>query len=95
MRYVNVFSSVSTSCSMLTINDTLLTFTNSISHSEKHQRLVHGMVQLGKSMNLTVIAEGVETEEQKELLSSFGCDALQGYYISKPIAGREIPSLIN
>ena len=71
------------------------TFTNSIMHSEKHQRLVNGMVQLGKSMNLTVIAEGVETEEQKELLSSFGCDALQGYYISKPIAARDVPPLVN
>ncbi len=71
------------------------TFINSILHSEKHQRLVHGMVQLGKSMNLHVIAEGVESEEQKQLLSSFGCDALQGYYISKPIAARYIPSLVN
>ena len=71
------------------------TFTNSVMHSEKHQRLVHGMVQLGKSMNLTVLAEGVETEEQKELLSSFGCDALQGYYISKPVAASEITSFIN
>ncbi len=71
------------------------TFTNSVMHSEKHQRLVHGMVQLGRSMNLTVIAEGVETEEQKELLSSFGCEALQGYYISKPVAAREIQSIVN
>ena len=67
------------------------TFTNSVMHSEKHQRLVHGMVQLGKSMNLTVIAEGVETKEQKDLLSSFGCDAVQGYYISKPIVANDIP----
>ncbi len=71
------------------------TFTNSVMHSEKHQRLVHGMVQLGKSMNLTVLAEGVETEEQKELLSNFGCDALQGYYISKPITAGEIPQFVN
>ena len=71
------------------------TFTNSVMHSEKHQRLVHGMVQLGKSMNLTVLAEGVETEEQKELLTSFGCDALQGYYISKPIAASDIQSIVN
>ena len=67
------------------------TFINSVMHSEKHQHLVHGMVQLGKSMNLTVIAEGVETEKQKDLLTSFGCDAVQGYYISKPIVANDIP----
>ena len=70
------------------------TFTNSVMHSDKHQRLVHGMVQLGKSMNLTVLAEGVETEDQKQLLTTFGCDALQGYYISKPISASDIPSFI-
>lgn len=53
------------------------------------------MVQLGKSMNLTVIAEGVETEEQQQLLTSFGCDIVQGYYISKPIPPNDVTSLLN
>lgn len=66
------------------------TFTNSVLQSEKQQRLMHGMVQLGQSMNLTVLAEGVETEEQKDLLTSFGCDALQGYFFSKPVTASEI-----
>lgn len=60
------------------------TFTNTLINSDKTQQLVNGMVQLGKSMNLSVVAEGVETEEQFELLKSFGCDFIQGYYLSKP-----------
>ncbi|MEG0474027.1 MAG: EAL domain-containing protein [Solibacillus sp.] len=52
------------------------------------------MVQLGKSMNLTIIAEGVETEDQQLLLESYGCDVVQGYYISKPVMNKEIPNLI-
>ena len=70
-------------------------FTNSLLQSERQQRLVHGMIQLGKSMNLTVLAEGVETEEQSTLLEALGCDAIQGYYISKPIEAKEISHLIH
>ncbi|MGE7020893.1 sensor domain-containing protein [Solibacillus cecembensis] len=70
------------------------TFTNTLLKSDKSRQLVHGMVQLGKSMNLTIIAEGVETEDQQLLLESYGCDVVQGYYISKPVMNKEIPNLI-
>lgn len=68
-------------------------FINSLLKSEKTQRLIDGMVKFGKSMNLTVLAEGVETEEQKELLESYGCDSIQGYYISRPVEPAEIEYL--
>lgn len=68
-------------------------FTNAMLKSEKSQHLMHGMVQFGKSMNLTVLAEGVETEEQQNLLTSFGCDSLQGYFLSKPIPAEEVVAL--
>ena len=70
------------------------TFINALLKSEKSQQLVNGMVQLGKSMNLTVIAEGVETEQQQELLIAYGCDALQGYLINKPVSSEEISNLL-
>ncbi|MEQ6357160.1 EAL domain-containing protein [Lysinibacillus sp. M3] len=69
------------------------TFTSSLLKSEKTQKLMNGMVQLGKSMELKVVAEGVETAEQADLLISYGCDAIQGYYISKPIHAEEIEAL--
>ena len=69
------------------------TFIHSLLQSEKTQRLIHGMVQFGKSMNLTVLAEGVETKEQRQLLQEYGCDAIQGYLISKPESVNVITQL--
>ncbi|MEK4173441.1 EAL domain-containing protein [Lysinibacillus sp. FSL L8-0312] len=71
------------------------TFTNSLLKSEKSQKLMHGMVQLGKSMELKVVAEGVETAEQADLIITYGCDAIQGYYISKPVTPDEIEVLLS
>ncbi|WP_341301453.1 EAL domain-containing protein [Lysinibacillus sp. FSL H8-0500] len=70
------------------------TFTSSLLKSEKTQKLMHGMVQLGKSMGLKVVAEGVETAEQAKLLATYGCDAMQGFYISKPVTPEEITTLL-
>ena len=70
------------------------TFTSSLLKSDKTQKLMHGMIQLGKSMELNVVAEGVETAEQAELLKSFGCNVIQGYYISKPVPPEEIDVLL-
>lgn len=70
------------------------TFTSSLMKSEKTQKLILGMVQLGKSMELQVVAEGVETAEQADLLKGFGCDTLQGYHISKPVTPEEIELLL-
>lgn len=69
------------------------TFISSLLKSEKTQRLIDGMVKFGKSMNLTVLAEGVETEEQKNLLADYGCDSIQGFYISRPVEPAEIEHL--
>lgn len=69
-------------------------FTNSLLKSEKSQKLMNGMVQLGKSMELKVVAEGVETAEQADLLITYGCDAIQGYYISKPVTPEEVELLL-
>lgn len=70
------------------------TFIHSLMMSEKNQKLTNGIVQFGKSMNITVLAEGVETEEEKQLLKKFGCDYIQGYLISKPVNDKEIETLI-
>ncbi|MGE7914171.1 sensor domain-containing protein [Lysinibacillus xylanilyticus] len=69
-------------------------FTSALLKSEKTQKLINGMVQLGKSMELKVVAEGVETAEQADLLITYGCDAIQGYHISKPITSKEVEALL-
>ncbi|MEK5040077.1 EAL domain-containing protein [Sporosarcina sp. FSL K6-3457] len=65
-------------------------FIRSLLTHTKTQQLVEGMIRLGKSMGLYVVAEGVETEEQFELLKTMGIDAIQGYYISAPISADMI-----
>jgi EAL domain-containing protein (putative c-di-GMP-specific phosphodiesterase class I) len=47
--------------------------------------IAQAVISLGKALRLTVIAEGVETEEQRKFLARLGCHAYQGYLISKPI----------
>jgi diguanylate cyclase (GGDEF)-like protein/PAS domain S-box-containing protein len=52
------------------------------------------IVSLAKSMNLAVIAEGVETEAQREFLELNGCHAFQGYLFSKPVPVEEFERLV-
>lgn len=53
--------------------------------------LLEAITSIGHSLNLMVVAEGVETKEQFELLRSVNCPVIQGYYFSRPIPADEIP----
>jgi len=52
--------------------------------------IVRAIIQLGKSLGMQVIAEGVETAEQEAYIISEGCHEGQGYYYSKPLPAREL-----
>ncbi|EGA89955.1 sensory box, GGDEF family protein [Planococcus donghaensis MPA1U2] len=62
----------------------------SITKQEKIQKLINGMIQFGKSLDFQVTAEGVETNEQFELLRAMGCDSLQGYIIGHPMTATDL-----
>lgn len=66
------------------------TFIQSMSQNDKVLRLIKGMVSLGHSLQIKVLAEGIETEQQAKQLQSMGCDGLQGFYISKPLKKAEL-----
>ncbi|PAU61404.1 GGDEF-domain containing protein [Pseudomonas sp. PIC25] len=57
-------------------------------------RLVKAMINLAGNLGLEVVAEGVESPEELELLRQFGCDQAQGYLISKPLPLRELERLL-
>ena len=60
-------------------------FVGGMEEREENRKLVHAMINLAHNLNLEVVAEGVETPEQLDLLRGFGCDQVQGYLISKPL----------
>lgn len=60
-------------------------FVSDMLHDKHHADIARTIVSLARSMELTVIAEGVETEEQRRMLEHFGCFAYQGYLFSRPI----------
>ena len=56
--------------------------------------IVRSTNDLGHNLGLTVVAEGVEDEWTLDILSAFGCDLAQGYFIAKPMPASEIPRWI-
>ena len=52
--------------------------------------LVQAIHSMAKSMNMKIVAEGVEDREQLSFLQELGCDAIQGYYISKPLSEKAL-----
>ena len=69
-------------------------FVNDILVNQNDAKIISSIIHLGQILNLEVIAEGVETKEQADYLSSLKCDEAQGYYFGKPMPLREIEELL-
>jgi diguanylate cyclase (GGDEF)-like protein len=63
--------------------------------SKAQRRLVRSIVDIGKSLDIEIIAEGVETMEHARLLRELGCHMLQGYAFAKPMPGDQIEQFIS
>jgi diguanylate cyclase (GGDEF)-like protein len=61
---------------------------------EKYTQLVHTIITLGHNLKMTVIAEGLETEEQLKILQSFHCEYGQGYFFAKPLLRDDATELL-
>ena len=61
---------------------------------ERGAQLLKTMIQLAESLELTTIAEGVETADQVSSLKEMGCDIIQGYYFSRPLPAEEFEKFI-
>ena len=64
-------------------------FVHDIGTNRDDKEIVVSIIMLGHSMNLNVIAEGVETKEQLDYLREHHCDEIQGYYYSRPVPADE------
>ena len=56
--------------------------------------IVKAIIAMAHSLNMEVIAEGVETEDQLAFLQSLKCDKIQGYLFSRPVPGEEFTKLL-
>lgn len=69
-------------------------FVNSIEEVPANKAILKAIIVLGQSLGIQVIAEGVETKYQYDYLKSIGCNELQGYYYSKPLAEHHFEKLL-
>ena len=65
-------------------------FVINIDQLSSTQRLVKTIIEMGHGLNLHVIAEGIETQAERDTLIELGCDAMQGYFASKPLYGAAL-----
>jgi len=71
-----------------------MSFVRNIAESAEDADLAAAIVALGHARGLCVVAEGVETEAQRQLLASFGCDEIQGYLISPAVPAEQALALV-
>lgn len=69
-------------------------FVRDVPDDNEDKALVEAIMAMAHSLKLEVVAEGVETEDQINYLSSLGCDALQGFYYSKPLPDKQFDDLM-
>ncbi len=67
-------------------------YVSSACDDQRMANIVHHLIALAQSLNLRVIAEGVETQAQYDLLRRLGCDEVQGYFFSRPLALADFES---
>ncbi len=60
-------------------------FIRAMYKDERSLELVKSIIGLGQNMGLTIVAEGVETREEAELLNNLGCESAQGYHFARPL----------
>ncbi len=69
-------------------------FIRNLPSASEDKAITEAIISMGKTLSLTVVAEGVETEEQMNFLRERSCDELQGYYFSRPIPADKFAELL-
>ena len=69
-------------------------FVDGIATSPQRLALVEGIIRIAKTLRLDVVAEGIETEVQRDLLVSMGCKFGQGYLLAMPVPAEQAETLV-
>ncbi len=69
-------------------------FVRDLEIDRANQAILRAIVALGKNLGLNVVAEGIETQLQKNFLAAIGCDQIQGYLLSKPLPMKELVAFV-
>jgi len=69
-------------------------FIADLMQQQSQQLIVSAIINMGKSLNLEVVAEGVETQQQLDFLVDKGCSQFQGYWVSKPLTSIDFQKLL-
>jgi EAL domain-containing protein (putative c-di-GMP-specific phosphodiesterase class I) len=69
-------------------------FVSHMTEANGDAAIVSAIINLGRNLGIKVVAEGIETEAQADILRSFGCEYAQGYYFGMPTPAAQIPDLI-
>ena len=70
-------------------------FVHALTSADQSEPLCQAMIQIGKTLGMAVVAEGVETRDQLSMLQSMGCDEIQGFLISEPLPISESEKILN
>lgn len=69
-------------------------FIQGAAESDKSRSILESSVEIAKRLGLRIVAEGVETLDDWKLVEDLGCDEVQGYFVSRPIPGDDIPEWV-
>lgn len=69
-------------------------FVRDLTTDDNDASIVSAVINMGKSLHMRVVAEGVETREQLQFLQEHSCPEGQGYYFSHPVAAAEFTQML-
>lgn len=71
------------------------TFVNKAYENIRETQVIRSIIELAHNLNLQVVAEGVETKMQKEMLKNMNCNSIQGYYFARPMSAADVTKLLD
>lgn len=69
-------------------------FVTELTQGNEDEAIISAIIALGQTLGMKIVAEGVETPEQQELLTRLGCDTLQGYLLGSPLSAERLMEVV-